>query len=860
MLFPAEAKRFALLFVTLLAFSSAVLGVEVKGPQVGVWQVSASPYFVVGDVTVPNNMTLTIEPGVIVKFAGKYSLKVNGTLIATGGIGRRIVFTSTNDNEFGGMTQESAILPTRRDWLGIEFAGASGNSSKMEYCIVRFSDLAISAKTASPTLNHFIIADCNVDQLIINGQAIPVENGIEKNYTTTPVATTPLPGTPTAPAGSETKEANRSATEAILPESNLDQLMGNEFSFGEVTVISAAKKAQSIMEAPAAITVITEEDIRQSGAITIPDLMRMVPGMDVMEISAADLVVNARGYNKEMANKMLVLLDGRYVYWDFYGIILWDSFPIVMEEIKRIEVVRGPSSALYGANAFSGVINIITKAPEEAKRLQITGTGGTISTYLGSVIHAGGWSRLKYKVSLGLDRTNQWDTVKEPSRDIQKTNAVVKYNFSEFSDFSLEAGYNQGDGETLTGIGRMDRSQRMKHVRLQFSHPHFFTRIFWAGSEGDVIQLTTQKPYFLNSNTFDIESQFISNLGTKNSFILGGNYRINLAESDLIDKNHRQDLKAIYFQNEYKPMAGLALTLGARYDRHPLVKNQIAPRVNLMLSPLRNHNLRLSYATAYRTPSFIESYLFENTDISRRISPLLPAGLIMVKSRGNSGLNPEKITSYEFGYQVSLWRRVRASADIFFNNLSDFISFQTIGYQDVSPILGYPKGSVIVPATKSYTNGMKSKAIGGEFGVDWQLATWLKWSGAYARQDLTWQEDDPTTKENEKGARVTMSPHRKFSSSMKMTFRNGLNINVMLFYVGKTEKKESWAYGVVDPYTLVNTRIGYQMFKERLELALSVHNLLDKRHYEYPGLDSQGNRYVGYWMGRRITASVFIGL
>lgn len=860
MLFPASVKRYGLFFATLL-FSALCWGIEVKGPQVGVWQTSGSPYIVTGDIIVPSNMKLTVEPGVIIKFSGKYSFKVNGALIATGAIGRRIVFTSTNDNEFGGTTQESAILPTRRDWIGIEFAGSSGNSSILEYCIVRYSDLAISARTASPSLNHFIIADCNVDQLIINGQAISVENGIEKNYTSTPVVATPIPSPPNIVSSAEKKAPARSESKGIISKSNLDQLVGNEFSFGEVTVISAAKKEQSIMEAPAAITVITEADIRQSGAITIPDLLRMVPGMDIMQISASDLVVNARGYNKEMANKMLVLIDGRYVYWDFYGIILWDSFPIVLEEIKRIEVVRGPSSALYGANAFSGVINIITKSPEEAQGLQITGTGGTISTYLGSVIHAGGWNRLKYKISVGLDRTNQWDTKDQPSRDIQKTNTLVQFKFSETSDFILEAGYNQGDGETLTGIGRMDRSQKMKHVRLQFSHPHFFTRVFWAGSEGDVLQMTTQKPYFLNSNTYDIESQLIANLGAKNSFILGGNYRLNFAESDLIDKNHRQDLIAVYVQDEFKPSDRLALTVGVRYDRHPLVKNQIAPRANLMLSPFRNHNMRFSYSTAYRNPSFIESYLYENTDISARISPRLPSGLIIVKSRGNPNLVPEKITSYEFGYQISLWQRVRASADIFYNNLSDFISFQTTGYQDISPILGYPKGSVIVPAAKSYTNAMKSRAIGGEFGIDWQIADWLKWSGAYARQDLTWKEDDPsTTQEDEKGTTVTISPQRKLSSSLKLNFKNGLNANVMLFYVGQTEKKESWAFGVVDPYMLINTRIGYQMFRQKLEVALSVHNLLDKRHYEYPGFDSQGNPYVGYWMGRRITASVFIGL
>lgn len=131
----------------------------------------------------------------------------------------------------------------------------------------------------------------------------------------------------------------------------------------EIEVVTAAKKAQKISQAPAAMYVITDEDIRQSGATSIPDALRMVPGIDVMEITATDFVINARGFNKEMSDKMLVLIDGRSVYWDFYGLVVWDSFPINLEEIKRIEIVRGPGSALYGANAFSGVINILTFLP-----------------------------------------------------------------------------------------------------------------------------------------------------------------------------------------------------------------------------------------------------------------------------------------------------------------------------------------------------------------------------------------------------------------------------------------------------------------------------------------------------------------
>ena len=847
----AKMRRFQIVvaaitinFIGLGLLIENVHAIEVSNVQAGSWTVINSPYVVTGDILIPDGMILTIDRGVVVKFAGNFIIRVEGTLKSIGKQGDRIVFTSIYDNEFGTLSEISRVLPTTKDWKGIEFAASSGSTSQLDYCILRYSEQAIIADKANPSVTNTIIADCSSENININGEVINIQNGVELDY-----KISIQEKVSTLPAATVIEEA---ATTSEGQQEDESVLSGEEFSFGEITVVSAARTEQRISEAPAAITVIDEQDIKFSGAVTIPDLLRMVPGLDIMQITTSDLVINARGYNKEMSNKMLVLIDGRSVYWDFYGIVLWDTFPIVLEDIKRIEIIRGPGSALYGANAFSGVINIITKSPEETRGTSVSVSGGSYDTYLASVIHSGGTEKLSYKMTLGLDQSNHWQDHSEISRNLKRTMGVIQYKPSEKTKLILESGIDKGQGETLSGIGRMNRKQNMGHVRLNYKHSNFSTQIFWIRSHGDAIQVPGFNPFYFLSNTYDIESQYLFNILKYNSVIMGGNYRVQLAESDLIDKDHQQELYSAYVQDEFRPHNSIAITVGLRYDKHPLVEEQITPRANIILLPHHNHTFRFSYGTAFRNPSFIESYLHEDSDISAMISSLLPSNTVMVKARGNLELSPEKITSFEIGYHTLFTSRLRLKVDFFYNELYDFISFKTVGYQDVSPIIGYPPGSVVVPSLKSYTNAGRSKAIGGEIGFEFLATRWLKGFINYSYQDLTWEEDDPETPENEKGLRVKSSPKNKVNCGLRFNFRNGFSANFLAHYVDATEKTETWAYGKVDSYTLVNARIGYRFYNNRLEMAVTVFNLLNEKHYEYPGNDKQGNPIGGHEIGSRI--------
>lgn len=210
--------------------------------------------------------------------------------------------------------------------------------------------------------------------------------------------------------------------------------------FQEVpVVITAARKEQPITEAPTTITVITSEDIRYSGATNIPDVLRMAAGVDVMTITARDQVVGVRGPVTPLSSQLLVLIDGRSIYMDLYDHVYWDALPVGLEEIDRIEVVKSPASALYGANAYSGVINIITKSPEQLAGTTLHITAGTQNTFIGSLLHAGEAAKKKisYKVSAEWDNTNEWKKNEEKAGETIRLNVSLQYKPNKKSKLAI---------------------------------------------------------------------------------------------------------------------------------------------------------------------------------------------------------------------------------------------------------------------------------------------------------------------------------------------------------------------------------------------------------------------------------------
>src|SRR5688572_11722201 len=203
-------------------------------------------------------------------------------------------------------------------------------------------------------------------------------------------------------------QAEPALLEAVEPRPEVALTEELELLKEEETVSIASRYEQPISQAASNVYVITDEDIRQSGATDLPTILRRIPGMEVMQTTGADFNVSIRGDNQLQANKLLVMVDGRSIYVDNSGLLHWKLFPVTLPEIKRIEVLKGPASVLYGFNAFDGIINIITKSPEEMKGTLLQFGGGEFGTISSAAVHAGTQGKFSYRLSAGEEQNQQW--------------------------------------------------------------------------------------------------------------------------------------------------------------------------------------------------------------------------------------------------------------------------------------------------------------------------------------------------------------------------------------------------------------------------------------------------------------------
>lgn len=253
----------------------------------------------------------------------------------------------------------------------------------------------------------------------------------------------------------------------------------------EEMVSIATRYEQPISHAPSNVYVITDEDIRHSGATDIPTVLRRVPGLDVMQVTGADFNVSARGDNQLFANKMLVMVDGRSIYIDGQGLVFWKSLPVTLPEIKRIEVLKGPASVVYGFNAFDGVINIITKSPQEMKGTTLQFGGGELGTISSAAVHAGSAGHLDYRLSIGRDQNQQWRNGDALAFRSHKFNVQTQYNLSSDASLRVAGGFidtNRFDGP-VSNVQIPQSRFNQGYADVQYQLRSLSIRGWWQGND-----------------------------------------------------------------------------------------------------------------------------------------------------------------------------------------------------------------------------------------------------------------------------------------------------------------------------------------------------------------------------------------
>ncbi len=518
---------------------------------------------------------------------------------------------------------------------------------------------------------------------------VPLAMGVDQ---VPPAAETP----PEAPE--ETPVAEAPATEAPPLD---DALAGSFLDPYSREVVTASRYGQDPLLAPSSITVITAEEIALSGATSIPDVLRRVPGMDVMQPSAGQPEVSIRGFNRRLSNKVLVLIDGRSTYADYLGATIWGTLPLALTDIERIEVIRGVGAALYGASAFAGVVNIITKAPgDPGVDNEIHGSGGTIETADGGLAVSGRQGALSWRASGSAQRLGRWATeadletrpdlvsdVEDQSvaLDSRQANATLDWRVGEQGLVRASAGISEAFGEFYPLGALRDYYYDLRHtyIRADGAYGPLSVRAFWnrdigvAGpwlrEAGKEDRLTSNIVYDL----YDVELRGDHTLGERFTHRLTGGvgYRFKSTEWDYLNEPQTENHFSVFLQDE-SSFGDLHVHAALRVDKHPLQEGiQPSPRLAAVWEFMPGRTARLSAGTAFRNPTFIESYTSLYVD-----TPTTDG--VIVNTLGDTSLQPERIVSVEAAVLDHSGDAWRAEVAGYWNQVDSLIDLGNVSAAD----------------------------------------------------------------------------------------------------------------------------------------------------------------------------------
>ena len=600
------------------------------------------------------------------------------------------------------------------------------------------------------------------------------------------------------------------------------------------TVVTPTLRPQPITRAPSAITVITEEDIRLSGATSIPDLLRNVPGIDVFRVSVSDINVAGRGLNERVANRLQVFVDGRSVIEDFLNLVFWEQLPVSLEEIERIEVVTGPASALFGTNAFSGVVQIFTKSPEAMRGTHVIGRGGTGGTAAGTLMHADVAGPLGYKLVFEYDRANHFPnpalgrTGDELGREDFRGSGVVEYRPGPDTLISISGGADGFDRDidpglgssTVPGLGLLFTRGTLGFGAVKFTHGDLKGQIVYNRLDTDLRGNLLPQAGRVLIEAVQTDLQHSLALGQQHVFTGGLSHRFARADAPvLIGPGPReQHLFAAFLQDEFSPRPDLTLTMGLRFDRHPDAGVNLSPRGSLVYAPTERHSIRASIGTAFRNPSLLEGSIA----LAAPTGLPAPATLSVV---GNRSLVSEELISYEVGYRGLWFDRLKVRLDLFYNDFGRFIVL-------------VPSG----PTSFTFENLPGGFSYGGEVGVETLFTDWLRGFANYSYQEM---RADPHV--------LGLAPRHKGNVGLLATFRNGFSATLIVHAVGEAETVSlPIPAGSVpiraESYAQVDARAAYRfaLFGADAEVALSASNLFNNPHQEISGGDRITRRVTGW--------------
>jgi iron complex outermembrane recepter protein len=593
------------------------------------------------------------------------------------------------------------------------------------------------------------------------------------------------------PAAAQT---NNVTSPAELKQLSLEALMDQD-----VTIVT--RNPEKLSASPSAVQVITGEDIHRSGATSLPEALRLVSNLEVAQVNSHDWAISARGFNNTLANKLLVMIDGRTVYTPLDAGVFWDAQNVLLDDIDRIEVVSGPGGTLWGANAVNGVINIVTKSARDTQGLMIEGGGGSFLQDFGAIRYGGSNGKnLFYRVygqrfdrngsvfPNGKNAGDSWDMSQGglrldwyPSADNMLTLQGDSYAGSE----SAKISETFLDGQNLLG--------RWSHTMSDTSD--LTVQAYFDRTWRDIVHSFAE-----DLKTYDIDFQFRFALGERQSITWGAGYRLmqdevhNTAALAFIPPDKNMQLFSGFLQDEITLIPDrLELTLGTKLEHNDFSGFEVQPSARLAWTPAERNTFWAAISRAVRSPSRIDS------DFELPGNP--PFQLV-----GDKNFDSETLLAYEAGYRVRPIDRLTLSLASFYNDYSNLRSVDAI-----------------TPTNFVIGNGFKGQTWGFELSGTYQAADWWRLRGGYTYLNKTLWSHSPA---------VTASIREGNDPENQVMLQSIMNLpaHFQLDLVGRYVDTLSNPH--VPSYVTFDARVAW-WWKDNLEVSIVGQNLWDKQHPEF---------------------------
>lgn len=625
---------------------------------------------------------------------------------------------------------------------------------------------------------------------------------------------------------------------ADLTNRSLEDLMN-------IQVTSVSKKEQKLSRTASAIFVITQEDIRRSGATNIPDLLRMVPGMDVAQINGSTWAISARGFNAQFGNKLLVMIDGRIVYTPNFAGVYWDTQDYPLEDIERIEVIRGPGGTVWGANAVNGVISIFTKKASETQGGLITAGGGNVDQGFGLVQYGGKLnSETDYRfytkyfnqdhlVDLtGQNGADGWHMLRSGFR----SDTVISPKDTLTFQGSMYVGREGELGFTLPSV----TSPTFISPAVQIDMAGGFFQSTWSHAYSDRSDSTLQASFARYTrddrlepetrNTFDLDFQHHFTWGQRNDLVWGAGYHFThdrIGGSLTVSFNppsRSLEVFNAFLQDEIAIIPDrLYLTVGTKLEHNDYTGFELMPNLRATWTPGTRHMFWAAISKALRAPSRNDTNLVVNTGSFTDGS----GTLILTRFLGNPNSKDERLLAYEAGYRSTIADHLSVDIAAFYN---DYDQLQT-----TEPSVSFPESVPPPPhqvQTLTYENLMRGETHGIEIAANWKITNRWTVSPGYALELIHMQTEFPSVDIVTPFFVENGAPRHSAQLRSHFELPGGLEWNAAAYFVDRLSHQGPTFNQVIPAYTRLDTGLTWKV-REGFSLSIVGQNLVHDHHLEF---------------------------